>query len=42
MTYQSNYTIPAEILEEIAAGGMERLPEMIRILVNEAMKLERE
>jgi len=42
MTYQSNYTIPKEILEEIAAGGMERLPEMIRIVVNEAMKLERE
>lgn len=42
MTYQSNYTIPEEILKEIAEGGMETLPEMIRILVNEAMKLERE
>jgi transposase-like protein len=42
MTYQSNYTIPKEILEEIAEGGMERMPEMIRILVNEAMKVERE
>ncbi len=42
MTYQSNYTIPKEILEEIAAGGLERMPEMIRILVNEAMKVERE
>ena len=42
MTYQPNCTIPREILEEITAGGLESIPELIRILVNEAMKLERE
>jgi hypothetical protein len=29
-------------LEMITAGGLESLPELIRVLVNEAMKLERE
>lgn len=42
MTYQENCTLPAEILETITAGGLDSLPELIRILVNEAMKLERE
>ena len=41
MTYQDNCTIPTEILEEITAGGLESLPELIRIMVNEAMILER-
>jgi len=42
MTYQPNCTLPEEILEQIAAEGMEALPELIRILINEAMRLERE
>ena len=42
MTYQENCTIPTEILEEITAGGLESLPELIRILMNAAMKVERE
>ena len=42
MTYQADCTLPKEILETITAGGLESLPELIRILVNEAMKLERE
>jgi transposase-like protein len=42
MTYQADCTLPAEILETITAGGLESLPELIRVLVNEAMKLERE
>ena len=42
MTYQGDCTIPREILETITAGGLDSLPELIRILVNEAMKLERE
>lgn len=42
MTYQTNCTLPEELLEQIADGGFEALPELIRILVNEAMKLERE
>ena len=42
MTYQEDCTLSTEILEAITAGGLETLPELIRILVNEAMKLERE
>jgi putative transposase len=42
MTYQSNCTLPAELLEQIAAEGMDALPELIRILINQAMQLERE
>lgn len=42
MTYQKDCTLPEELLEQIAADGLEALPEMIRILVNEAMRLERE
>jgi putative transposase len=42
MTYQQNCTLPNEIMEQIAAEGLEALPEMIRILINEAMRLERE
>ena len=42
MTYQKDCTIPQEILETITAGGIDSLPELIRIVVNEAMKLERE
>jgi putative transposase len=42
MTYQPNCTLPEEILEQIAAEGLEALPELIRILINEAMRLERD
>ena len=42
MTYQPNCTLPKELLEQIAADGFEALPELIRILVNEAMRMERE
>ena len=42
MTYQSNYTLPIELLEQIAATGFEAIPEMIRLLVNTAMQAERQ
>jgi transposase-like protein len=42
MTYQPNCTLPEEILEQITADGLEALPELIRVLINEAMRLERE
>jgi hypothetical protein len=42
MTYQPDCTLPEELLEQIAADGLEALPGLIRILVNEAMRLERE
>lgn len=42
MTYQTDCTLPEEILEQIAVDGLEALPELIRVLINEAMRLERE
>lgn len=38
MTYQNNFTLSPEILEEISEQGLEYVPELIRIIVNEAMK----
>jgi len=42
MTYQPDYTIPDELMEEIIANGLDAIPEMIRILINIAMKAERQ
>lgn len=42
MTYQPDCTLPNELLEQIAAEGFEALPELIRVLIDEAMRLERE
>ncbi len=37
MTYQDDFTLPAELLEQITSEGFDFLPELIRILVNAAM-----
>jgi len=42
MTYQTNYTLPTELLEQIAADGLEVLPDLIRIVINTAMQAERQ
>lgn len=43
MTYQHpDFTLPAELLEQIAEQGLEALPELIRIVINEAMRMERQ
>jgi transposase-like protein len=43
MTYQqSDFTLPAELLEQIAEQGFEALPDLIRIVINEAMRIERQ
>lgn len=42
MTYQNNFTLSPEILEEISEQGLDYIPELIRVLVNEAMKEERQ
>jgi transposase-like protein len=42
MTYQRDCTLPAEFLERLAQEGLDGLPEMIRVVINEAMRLERE
>ena len=43
MTYRHpDLTLPVEFLEEIAAQGFDVLPELIRIVINEAMRMERQ
>jgi len=42
MTYRSDFTLPSELLEQIADQGFEALPELIRIVVNAAMESERQ
>lgn len=42
MTYQGNFTLPTEILEQIAANGFDILPELIRTIINAAMQAERQ
>ncbi len=42
MTYQGDFTLPTELLEQIAANGFDQLPELIRVVVNAAMQAERQ
>lgn len=42
MTYQTNCTLPNELLEQIAEQGLEAVPDMIRTIINTAMLLERQ
>lgn len=42
MAYQNDFTLPAEIVEQIAANGMDYLPELIRTMINTAMQIERQ
>lgn len=42
MTYQDDFTLPPEIVEQIAEQGLEYLPELIRTLFNTAMQIERQ
>jgi transposase-like protein len=42
MTYQPDFTLPAEILEQVADQGLDILPELIRLVFNSAMQAERE
>jgi len=41
MTYQQDFTLPVEILEQISAQGFEFLPALIQLIVNAAMYAER-
>jgi putative transposase len=41
MTYRKDFTLPAEVMEQVAEQGLEILPELIRIVVNAAMQAER-
>lgn len=42
MTYQDNFTVNQEVLEEISKNGLDFIPELIRIVVNAAMWEERQ
>jgi putative transposase len=41
MTYREDFTLPAEIMEQVSEQGLEVLPELIRIVINAAMQAER-
>ena len=41
MTYESELTLPADLLETIAGQGLEALPELMRVIINETMRIER-
>ena len=42
MTYQDDFTLPTELLEQVAEQGLDFIPELIRIVVNTAMQVERQ
>ena len=42
MTYQDDFTLPNELLEQVAEQGFDFLPELIRIVINTAMQVERQ
>jgi putative transposase len=42
MTCENDYSIPREVLEQICSDGFDALPELVRIVINTAMKIERE
>ena len=42
MTYPPNYTLPADWVEAIRDGGLDALPELMRVLLNAAMQAERQ
>ena len=42
MTYQPNYTLPPDWVEAIREGGLDALPDLIRVLLNAAMHAERQ
>ncbi|MCI0557801.1 MAG: IS256 family transposase [Nitrososphaera sp.] len=41
MTYRNDFTLPAELIEQVQEQGLEILPELIRIVINAAMQAER-
>jgi len=41
MTYREDFTLPAELVEQVKEQGLEILPELIRIVINAAMQTER-
>jgi len=42
MIYENDCTLPTEYLEQLTEQGLDGLPNLIRVMVNEAMRIERE
>ncbi len=42
MTYQPDCTLSPALLEQLAANGLDALPDLIRIMINTAMQIERQ
>ena len=42
MTYQDDFNLPNELLEQIAEQGFDFIPELLRVMMNTAMKIERQ
>ncbi len=42
MTYHEDFTLPAELLEQVKEQGLDVLSELIRVILNTAMQSERE
>lgn len=42
MTYETDCTLPNELMEQIIAGGLDVVPELIRTVLNTAMRIERQ
>ena len=41
MTYREDFTLPAELLEQVQEQGLDVLPELMRVIINIAMQAER-
>jgi putative transposase len=41
MTYREDFTLPAELLEQVREQGLGVLPELIRVIINTAIQAER-
>lgn len=41
MTYQDDFTLPSELMEQIATEGFDFIPALIEVLINAAMQAER-
>jgi putative transposase len=41
MIYNKNYSLSDEYFEQLADKGFEGLPDLIRVLINDAMQIER-
>jgi putative transposase len=41
MTYPEDFTLPAELLEQVQEQGLDVLPELLRVIINLAMQAER-